>query len=142
MPRNYYTTGGLPYPRVGRIVIDNLESGPLQVEYIERTAIVDASGAVRMLDGGGQQVRMHIPPPLQPVQLVDPATGAVIAGTTSVRELMLGITAMLRRDQLLRDGEVNPLAVAPAPPPPAPPPPAEPPAKPPAEPPAPPPAEG
>jgi hypothetical protein len=132
MPRNYDTTLGLPYPRVTRIVIEYPESGHPVVEYVERTAIVDAAGSVRLLDGGGQQVRMQMPPPLQPVQRVNPATGAVMPGTTSSRELLLGMTALIRRDQLLRDGEINPLA--PAEPAPAPAPaPAEPPAPPPAE---------
>ena len=116
MARSYDTTLGLPYPRVGRILIDYPESGAPTVEYIERTAIVDAAGDVRLLDGVGTTHRMQIPALTQPVQLVDPATGALMGGTTTVRDLLLGITALLRRDQLLRDGVANPLVPPPAPP--------------------------
>lgn len=110
MPRNYDTTQGLPYPRVTRIVIDYPESGQPTVDYVERAAIVASSGAVCMLDGSGQSYRMQIPTPDKPVQLVSPATGQPIGGTTSVAQLLLAMTAMIRRDQLLRDGETDPLA--------------------------------
>lgn len=112
MPRNYDTTNNLPYPRVTRIIIDYPESQAPTVDYVERTAIVDSSGAIRMLDGGGQQVRMQVPGATEPVGLVDPATGASIPGSTTVQELLMGITAMIRRDQLLRDTPPAPPAEA------------------------------
>jgi hypothetical protein len=94
---------------VCRIVIDHHEDGTSTVDYIERTAIVDSAGAVRLLDGGGEKFRMHLPEPTQPVGLVSPATGAQIPGSVTVQSLLVGMTAMCRRDQLLRDGETDPL---------------------------------
>jgi hypothetical protein len=115
MPRNYDTSNGLPYPRVTRIVIDYPESGVPTVDYIERTAIVDSAGTVRMLDGGGQLLRMQLPGPTETVGWVSPATGAPIPGSTTVQELLMGVTAMVRRDQLRRDGPPPAPAPAPAP---------------------------
>ena len=112
--RNYDTTSGLPYPRVTRITIDYPETGRPTVNYVERTAIVDAAGVVRMLDGGGQEVWMELPAAHQPVGLVSPATGQPIPGATTVTELLMGMTAMVRRDQLRRDGVSDPLPPLPA----------------------------
>lgn len=107
MPRNYDTTNGLPYPRVTDIAIKYRETGELFVHYRERMAIVDAGGVVRLLDGGETEHALSLP--LQPVGLVNPATGAQIPGSTTVPSLLMNVTAMIRRDQLLRDGEANPL---------------------------------
>jgi hypothetical protein len=109
MPRNYDTTTGLPYPRVRRIIIDYPESGIPTVEYEERTAIVDASGAVRLLDGRPEVRLLPLPEPTQPVGYVDPATGAQIPGSTTVQQTLIGVTSLIRRGQLLYDGETNPL---------------------------------
>lgn len=109
MQRNYDTTNGLPYPRVTRIVIDYPESGIPVVEYTERTAIVDSSGTIRRLDDAGQRIVLEVPPPLEPIQVVNPATGADIPGmTTTVQDTMLNVTAIIRRDQKRRDPPLAP----------------------------------
>lgn len=114
MPRNYDTTNGLPYPRVTRIVIDYPESGIPLVEYTEHTAIVDSGGTIRRLNDVGQRIMLQVPPPNEPVQVINPATDADIPGvTTTVQQTMLGITALIRRDQKRRDQP--PPAPAPAP---------------------------
>lgn len=109
MPRNYDTTLGLPYPRVVEIVIKYPESGIPTVEYQERTAIVDAGGSVRLLDGRPEVRLLPLPAPTQPVGYVDPATGAQIPGSTTMQELLKGVTSVIRRGQLVLDGETDPL---------------------------------
>jgi hypothetical protein len=109
MPRNYDTTSGLPYPRVCRIVIDHHEDGTSTVTYEERTAIVDAGGAVRLLDGRPEVRMLPLPAPTHPVGYVNPATGAQIPGSTTVQQMLMGITAICRRGQMLLDGEADPL---------------------------------
>ena len=102
--RNYDTTKGLPYPRITRIEIEYATDGKPQIEYVERQAIVDASGQVQHIDAGATRHTLDLSAITEPVQIVNPATGEPISGaTTTGRQVMLGLLAFLRSNQLRID---------------------------------------
>jgi hypothetical protein len=104
--RNYNTTLHTVYPRVSTLVIQYPENGVAKADYLERDAIVDSSGLVRHLDGGGTQVPLQFDALPDAVPCVNPATGEVIPGmTVTKQQLMLGVLAFIRADQLRRDAE-------------------------------------
>ncbi len=108
MPRNYDTTIHKPYPRITEINIRYAASGAPQIEYVEQMAIVDADGSVQHLEGGAARHSLDLAHITDPVQLVEPATGQPIEGqTVTKRQLMLGLLAFLRAEQLRRDTEVD-----------------------------------
>lgn len=105
MPRNYDTTTKKPYPRVTQINIKYPTNGVPQIEYTEQMAIVDGDNVVQHLDGGAFSRTLDLAQITQPVQAVDPATGADIPGVTfTSNAVMLGLLAFLRADQKRRDG--------------------------------------
>ena len=111
--RNYDTTTHKPYPRVTRIVIEYPESGIPVVTYDEHTAIVDGDNRVQMLAATGQQHVLLIDPAkfAEPIQIVHPSTGADIPGQSiTLQQIMLGVTAVVRADQLRRDAEADAVA--------------------------------
>jgi hypothetical protein len=73
--------------------------------YNERNAIIDASGAVHFIDGGERQCTFEVDfsKALDPIHLIDPKTGATIPAETTIQELLLGLTALIRQDQFNRD---------------------------------------
>ena len=102
--RNYDTTVGLPYPRVTRIEIEYATNGRPLIEYVERLAIVDSSGQVQHIDAGATRHTLDLSAITEPVQIVNPATGEPISGaTTTGRQVMLGLLAFLRANQLRLD---------------------------------------
>ncbi|MEN9885470.1 MAG: hypothetical protein RL758_48 [Pseudomonadota bacterium] len=108
MPRNYDTTKRIPYPRITEVTLRYPESGLPVVEYTEVMAIVDATGQVQHLDRGATRHVMDLTAITEPVQIPDPATGQPIPGQTAEkRQVMLGLLAYLRADQLRRDAEAD-----------------------------------
>ena len=104
--RNYDTTNGLPFPRVSSVHFTYPTEGNPLMTYNERNAIIDASGQVHFIDGGERQCTFEVDfsKALDPIHLIDPKTGTVIAGaTTTIQELLLGLTALIRGDQAERD---------------------------------------
>ena len=104
--RNFDTTNGKPYPRVSGVHISYPATGMPLLTYTERDAIVDAEGKVHFLDSGERQctVEIDVTKRDEPIQLVNPATGAAIAGaSTNVKQIIMCITAMIRADQAKRD---------------------------------------
>lgn len=104
MSRNYDTTNHKPYPRVSRLEIDYATDGTPNVQYVEQMAIVDGAGKVRHIEGTASR---HVLDPsilAAPAQVVDPDTGVPIEGeTVTTNQLMLGLLAYLRADQVQRD---------------------------------------
>jgi hypothetical protein len=108
MPRNYDTTQHKIYPRVPSVTMQYAESGIPVVEYTERDAVVDGDGAVRHINGGGIQVAMQFDALPDTVQCVNPATGESIPGMmVTKQQVMLGVLAFVRADQLRRDAEAG-----------------------------------
>jgi hypothetical protein len=109
MPRNYDTRNHQIFPRVEKIEIYYPASGVPSIIYAERNAVV-LGERVNFLEGAADLVGMHINPPTfaDRIPLIDPVTGQEIAGkTTSLQDVLLGITAVLRNDQSRRDAEAQ-----------------------------------
>ena len=105
MPRNYDTTNGKPYPRVTQITIKYTTAGVPLIDYLEQQAIVDGDNMVRHLEGGATSHTLDLSQLTQPVQAVDPATGADIPGLTfTADQVMLGLLAFLRAVHKRLDG--------------------------------------
>ncbi|MGL6014372.1 MAG: hypothetical protein ACRC0J_23125 [Shewanella oncorhynchi] len=110
--KKFDTTNHTPYARVTRVEIDYSQDGKPHVEYIERKAVVDGNGNVQHI--GAEMVRHDIDFSLLPdvFQVVDPATCEKLDGqTVTVHDVMLGMLAILRADQVLRSGWVDGEAV-------------------------------
>jgi hypothetical protein len=106
MPRNFDTTTQKPYPRISGVHISYPTSGMPLLTYTERDAIVDADGIVHFIDNGERQCSVEIDMAKrdEPIQLVNPATGAAIPGAfTNIKQIIMVITAMIRADQAKRD---------------------------------------
>lgn len=100
---NFNTTNGQPYTRIDEVTILYPENGQATVMYTEREAIRLPDGTVRFLEGDPRRHTMTLPPMDERIPLVNPLTGAVIEGqTTSAQEIMIALTAILRRDQTTR----------------------------------------
>jgi hypothetical protein len=113
MPRNYDTTTQHPYPRITEVTLSYPKSGDPTVEYVERMAIVDGSGHVQHLDNGSTRQVLDLAAINEPVQIVNPATGQPIPGMTVTRQqVMLGLLAFLRADQVRRDADADAVGVA------------------------------
>jgi len=111
MHRNYDTTSHKVFPRVPEIRLFYPANGVPLVRYVELMAIVDGNGNVQHTDAGAVEHTLQIHQFTEPVQCVDPATGADIPGMkTSRAQLMLGLLAFIRADQKRRDAESEPKA--------------------------------
>lgn len=101
---NFDTTKGEPYTRIDEVTILYPAEGTVSVMYSEREAIRLRDGSVRFLDTPPVRHAMAIDLDLAvPIQICHPQTGEDIPGqTTTLQALMLGITAVLRRDQKRR----------------------------------------
>ena len=109
MARNYDTTTQKPYPRISGVHISYPATGMPLLTYTERDAIVDSDGQVHFLDSGERQCTVEIDMSKRddPIQIVNPATGAAIPGmTTNIKQIIMCITAMIRADQVARDNGV------------------------------------
>ncbi len=109
MPRNYDTRNHQIFPRVERIEIQYPASGVPSIAYTERQAVV-LEGHTQFLDGQAQLIGLRINPPnfADRIPLVNPATGEEIPGqTTSLQDVLMAITAVLRNDQLSRDAKAQ-----------------------------------
>lgn len=104
MPRNYDTTGHKPYPRVIEINISYPSVGVPRIEYIECMAVVDGNSTVQHIGASATRHTLDLAFVTEPVEIVHPATGQPIPGqTVTSQQLMLGLLAFLRADQLRRD---------------------------------------
>ena len=104
MTRNYDTTNSLPYPRITDISISYGTDGVPRIEYVEQMAIVDSNGQVHHIGGSASRHPLDLTAITEPVQVVHPATGQPIPGqTVTSQQVMLGLLAFLRADQLRRD---------------------------------------
>lgn len=104
--RNYDSTSKKPYPRVSEVHITYPTEGNPLLTYTERDAIVDADNNVHFLDTGIRQctVALDLSKRKEPIQIIHPATGNAIPGlTTSLEQIILSITAVIRADQFARD---------------------------------------
>lgn len=107
MPRNYDTTNQKPFPRTSQLSITYPTTGMPVLTYIERDAIVDAAKQVHFLATGERQCNVDIDLAKRDEQipLVNPATGEIIPNQyTSVRHMIMCLTAIIRADQMRRDG--------------------------------------
>jgi len=110
MSTNYNSSVvGTPYVRVSNIQIQYPENGLPTVTCTQELAIVDVSSVVRPL-GTFQSLQWNpdmINNATTPINLVDPTTGAnMLDGsgnpiTTNLQEIMLGILAAIRQQQLI-----------------------------------------
>lgn len=106
MPRNYDTTGHKPYPRITDISISYSTAGVPRIEYVEQLAVVDGDDNVQHIGTASTRHALDMGQITEPVQIVNPITGAVIPGqTVTSQQLMIGILAFLRADQVRRDAE-------------------------------------
>ena len=105
--RNYDTTTHKPYPRVTEVLVRYAASGVPTIEYVEQMAVVDGDGRVQHLADGATRHTLDLSQITEPVQIVHPETGAAIPGqVVTQQQLMLGILAFLRADQVRRDTPV------------------------------------
>lgn len=108
MPRNYNTTDHKPYPRITDIAIAYSPAGVPSVQYVEQTAVVDGSGQVHHIGTDATRHTLELSAITEPVQIIHPATGEPIPGQMiTSHQLMLGLLAFLRADQLRRDTALN-----------------------------------
>lgn len=101
--RNYDSSQvGVPYVRVPTIQISYPQPLHGSIKFQEVEAVILADGTPRQLNELGERSFTVTPAQMSDViQLVDPTTGNDIPGqTTTVLQLMLGILAMIRREQL------------------------------------------
>ncbi|MFY7864494.1 hypothetical protein [Roseateles sp.] len=98
---------GVPYVRAHRIEILYPDAGQLPQAFIEQSLAVKlADGTVRKLE--------DLPPiraefdlandGLRPIPLVDPSSAAPLGVDTNLRNVMLAILAVVRKQQLLVQG--------------------------------------
>ena len=111
MTRNYQANiVGRPYVRVDEISIKYNKPDEAFVTFNEVEAILTDTGQVLKIKDIGK-VSMTINPWDMDVdlQIVHPATGAAVPGAfTSYQNVMLGILAALRKNQIDRDNPVTP----------------------------------
>lgn len=106
MTRNYDTTNHQPYPRVTKIEISYSESGSPVVRYQEQMSVVDGNNQVQHLATQATSHFLDLSQITEPVPLVVPSTGAVIPGqSVTTQQMMLGLLAFMRADQLRRDAD-------------------------------------
>lgn len=110
--RNYDTTLGLPYIRVDALNID-YGSDHITVSLIEGESVV-LGGAVRRLDTDPTHYQFRLP--LNPDTLLERHplrnynTGEPLPeGTVSLGEVMMGMLAIIRSQQLKRDAIESPV---------------------------------
>lgn len=102
---NYDTTNGLPYTRISEISIRDYGNQNLALEYYEKTAMKDSQNKVHHLTDNPEKVVLDLSKIVEPVQAVDPTTGADIPGLTfTYNQIFLGILAFIRQDQKRREG--------------------------------------
>jgi hypothetical protein len=109
MSRNYDTTNHKVFPRVTHISISYPESGVPFVTYDEVQAIVDGDNKVQHLVSTPSRYTLQLDPPTftERIGRVSPPTGNPLPGDTSLHDLMLDITAVIRNDQKRRDAEFD-----------------------------------
>jgi len=113
MPRNYDTTGHKPYHRITKTEITYSAHGTPAIEYVEQLAVVDGNNEVQHIGAGATRHALDLASIAEPVQIVHPATGAPIPGqTVTSQQLMLGLLAFLRSDQVRRDAQDNAASAA------------------------------
>jgi hypothetical protein len=108
---NFNTKNGLPFPRVSHINLSYPTEGKPLLTYDQRMAIADSNGVVHFLDNAPQQctIEIDLTKGNDAIQLINPETGENIPGAvSSLQELLLGLTAVIRMDQKAREqGEHN-----------------------------------
>lgn len=107
MPTNYdASTVGVPYVRVPTIQIRYPKPLHGYVTFQEVEAVLLADGTIRQIGDLGEKSFEIKPEDMADVlQLVDPNTGSNIPGATmTVQNLMLGILAIIRREQIAQAG--------------------------------------
>ena len=101
MSTNYDSSQvGVPYVRANKIIIDYSETGMPEVVVEQALAVKLADGTIREFD---QIQSFSLVLNLQdttPIPLVDPTTGANLGANTTLGQVMLGILAVIRKNQL------------------------------------------
>ncbi len=105
--RNYDTTNGLPFVRIRRITADYSPNVPPSISYDEERAMVDSDRKVHSLSEVAVKHTLIVSPGSVETRigLIDLDTGEPVEGTTSLMDLIMGIGALIRADQLRRDTE-------------------------------------
>lgn len=101
--KNYDSSAvGVPYIRVPSIQISYPQPLHATIRFQEVEAVILADGSTRQLNEMGERSFNVTPGQMADViQLVDPTTGLDIPGhTMTVMQLMLGMLAVIRREQL------------------------------------------
>ena len=107
--RNYSTQNHNVFPRIDEISIKYPASGVPVIEYVERQAVV-LNGVVTFLNDTPVRYTLSINPPafMDKLPLWNLSTGDKIEGKeVTMQELLLGMGAVIRNDQLKRDGVFN-----------------------------------
>jgi hypothetical protein len=107
--RNYSTQNHNVFPRIDEISIKYPASGVPVIEYVERQAVV-LNGVVTFLNDTPVRHTLGINPPAfaDKLPVYNLATGEKIEGKeVTMQELLLGMGAVIRNDQLKRDGAFN-----------------------------------
>lgn len=103
--RNYSTENFNVFPRIDEISIKYPASGVPVIEYVERNAIL-LDGKVTFLNDTPQRFTLGINPPAfgDKLPLYNLVNGKAIDGkTVTMQELLVGMGAVIRNDQLKRD---------------------------------------
>jgi len=101
--RNYDSSQvGVPYIRVPAIQINYPQPLHAAIRFQEVEAVILADGSPRQLNELGERSFTVSPSQMSDViQLVDPTTGVDLPGQTmTVMQLMLGMLAVIRREQV------------------------------------------
>jgi len=104
MPQNYDSTSvGVPYVRAHRIEIFYPEDSRYPSAIIgQKLAVKLADGSVRSLeDLPSLNVTFDMAADgTTPIALVDPTTGNALGANTTLQQVMLGVLAVVRKEQL------------------------------------------
>ena len=111
--RNYTVALGKPFVRVSQIIIDYPAPNTAQVRMNEELAVLTDTGVVEKIrDLGDTRFTINPGDMATALPLVHPATAQPLGPSMTYEQLMLGLLAAVRKNQLERD---NPPAPPPQP---------------------------
>lgn len=111
--RNYTVALGKPFVRASQLILDYVAPNTANVRVSEELAVLTDTGTIEHIRDLGD-TRFTINPSDMPtaLPLVHPATGQPLGPSMTYEQLMLGLLAAVRKNQLERD---NPPAPPPQP---------------------------
>jgi hypothetical protein len=114
MPRNYVVVPGRPFVRAKQIIIDYPAPATAHIRVTEELAILTDAGVVEPIRDI-RDIRFTINPSdmSTALTLVHPSTTLPLGPTMTYEQLMLGLLAAVRKEQLARDEAEAPQPSAP-----------------------------